>query len=51
MIEHSDLLVCLGISPHIQNGSAVHLAILSLVTEGGSDAVLDGFDPGLSELL
>lgn len=29
----------------------MHLAIFSLVTEGGSDAILDGFDPGLSELL
>lgn len=28
-----------------------HLAIVSLVAEGGGDAVLDGFDPGLTQLL
>lgn len=28
-----------------------YLAIISLVAEGGGNAVLDGFDPGLSQLL
>lgn len=28
-----------------------HLAVFSLVPEGGGDAVLDRFDPGLPELL
>lgn len=50
MFEYSDLLTCLR-SANVQILSAVHLAIFTLVTEGGSDAVLDGFDPGLSELL
>lgn len=51
MFEYSDLLTYLRISPNIQNLSALYLAIFSLVTEGGSNAILDGFDPGLSELL
>lgn len=33
------------------NLSVLYLAILSLIAEGGSNAVLDGFDPGLSQLL
>lgn len=28
-----------------------YLAVIVLVTEGGGNAVLDGFDPGLSQLL
>lgn len=47
----SALLPYLRVSPNIQNPSASYLAIFPLVTEGGSDAVLDGFDPGLSKLL
>lgn len=35
------MLVCFG----------SYVSVVSLVAEGGGDAVLDGFDPGLSQLL
>lgn len=32
-------------------GHVAYLTVVALVAEGGGDAVLDGFDPGLSQLL
>ena len=45
------LWLCTWIPTAILSVGFFYLALFSLVTEGGGDAVLDGFDPGLSQFL